>query len=449
MNREEIKKIVWDIANNLRDVIYTHNLAFSAARLLFLKYAVDNNIGVSNMDDMKICSRAQKMFAMRDTESGIDTIFSVLQYIDKAYGLENVLTNASQDYARELLGIDSAKSKRSATPEGFKRLLNILGQCDFEESKDSNEVGRFLVDCLIDMINSTAEGKGPTGMSITRSTLSDLVKVLLNVTSDDTFCDYASGAGLSTLAITRDVLPSVSSVEIDPNLAALSAMLYILYGYKDFQVINGDGISRVIPGLHGSKIFVDGPIGIKLEQSPGALYKDVSLEIINKGIHHYLDRNGRAIITVPSNVLFNASKPVQGLREELVELGVIKAVIALPPLWLGTAIGTNLLVIEKGNGPIHNPVFINAMDSVKVSGRYTTKTNVELPKDLIAKISATVERPETIDGFSYVATEPEIAKKEFNLTPANYVAMLHEEDSVTLEEIDAKLDELYAELKRL
>lgn len=449
MNRDELSTTIWRIADTLRGMIYARDLAFSTTRLLFLKYALDNNIGVSTMEDMKICSRAQKIFAMLDVESGIDTVFKVLQYIDKAYQFDGLLAKSAQDYARELFGIDPTISKRSATTEGFKNLLAVLGQLDLEEHNEDHETGRMLVDCLSDMIMRDANGRSNTAEATSRKSLNMLAKALLAVEEKDIFLDYASGVGLSTLAITQDVLPSIYNVESNVSIAPLSAMLYIMYGYPDIHVINGDGIITALPSLHGNKIFVDGPINVKITAAADPRYKDISRAIIDRAIHSYLVKNGTAVITVASNTLFNDSKPAVELRKEMISLGVLKAVIALPPLWNGTSIGTNLLVIQKQSEPIKNVVFINVMDAVKISGRYTSKTNVELPDDLIAKIVAVVNEPQTIEGFSFVATEDDIAAKGFNFSPAGFVILPRKEDTISLAEIDSQLDSLYKELQNL
>ena len=84
MKIEDSRRIIWDLMERLRDVVYSRNSVFSALRLIFLKYAVDNSIGASNKEDMQQCIRAQKMFAMRDVSNGIETIIPVLRYIDSA-----------------------------------------------------------------------------------------------------------------------------------------------------------------------------------------------------------------------------------------------------------------------------------------------------------------------------------------------------------------------------
>ncbi len=448
MKNTEIKDIIWSLMNNIRGIIYTRNPALSAIRLLFLKYVIDNNTGVTSIEDMQQCARAQKMFAMRDVDSGIDTVFAVLKYIDGAYNLDDILSHSVGDYARELFGMDIAASKKGATSDEFKKLLDMLGQYDFEEDDDSHSIGRLLVDEFVDVFYQTADRKSFTGMFTSKRSLNLLAKGLLKVTHADTFCDYASGAGLSTLAITSDVDPKIVNVEVNSEIAALSAMLYILYGYSHINVICADSLRTRLPEVSGTKLFVDGPIAVKLEDTDTNHYRDSSLAVVDKAIHCYLESEGKAVITVPSGVLFNSSAPALKLREELIERGMVEAVIALPPLWNGTNIGTNLLVIDKSI-PRNSVLFINALDIIKSSVKNTTKGNGELSKDAIAKVIDTIDLYENEEGFSAIIDSVAIRDNKFNLTPAAYVTAIAEEDSTTLEEIDTELKNLYACLQKL
>ena len=431
--------------NDIRGIIYSWNPVFSAVRLLFLKYAIDNNVGVTSMEDMQQCARAQKMFAMRDVNAGTDILFDVLKYIDKAYGLDDILSRSIDQYARELFGMDSTASKKGVTTEGFKRLLDMLGQYDFEEIMGEHEIGRQLVDGFTDVFYKTSDRRSAAGEHTSKRSLALLAKKILNVTPADTFCDFTSGAGLSTLAIAGDIEPTFINVEINEEMAAISAMLYILQGFSHFNVIRADSLRAEIPNVSADRIFVDGPISVKIEDPETNRYRDSSLVVVDKTVHYYLKDGGIAVLTVPSGVLFNASKPARSLREELIEQGMIDAVIALPPLWNGTNIGTNLLIINKGE-PRKDILFINALDATLVRPNGTAKSGGELPEAEIERIVSAIHSRTPIAGFSAVADSAEIRNHEFNLTPAAYVASIAEEDTTTLEEIDSELQVLYRNL---
>ena len=125
MKNKDFKSIIWELTECLRTVIYSKNFAVSALRLLFLKYCIDNYVGASSKEEMQQCGRAQKMFAMRDASNGIETIIPVLQYIDKAYNLNDILASQENidEYARELFGIDALRQKRNIEEANFRSLL--------------------------------------------------------------------------------------------------------------------------------------------------------------------------------------------------------------------------------------------------------------------------------------------------------------------------------------
>ena len=51
-----------------------------------------------------------------------------------------------------------------------------------------------------------------------------------------------------------------------------------------------------------------------------------------------------------------------------------------------------------------------------------------------------------IDGFSFIVHQNEIRKKDYNLVPATYVTAPAEEDSITMEEVNSQLAELFRQL---
>lgn len=446
-----VKKIINELERKLFTVLYSRNTEFALVRLLFLKYAVDNYVGATSVENMQMCARAQKMFAMKDIENGIETIVPVLQYIDAAYGLTEVLSSIEniEGYACELFGDDKNRQKKNVFSENFKAVMDILGALDLEEKNKDNSLGEALVDALIENITANSNRNSYSSEYTTRTNLSKLAGKLLNVQSDDVFCDFASGTGLSTIEITKHAMPQIINVDINRSAIAISAMLYIMSGYHHVNISSKDSFTKKIEGLCGNKIFVDGPIASKLKKTDDNEYIDSSSAIINRVLHDYLSdsEDAMAVITLPSSPLFASKNPTLALREELVSLGLVKAVIALPPLWRGTAVGTNLLVITRKPQP--KVLFINAAETpVKTVNKLDIAGETLLPEDKIDLIAATVAKPESIVGFSKVATFEEIKGKNFNLIPATYVEVKREADDITVAEIDAKLAELYAELMK-
>ncbi len=447
MKIEDSKNMIWGLMERLRSVVFSRNLAFSALRLLFLKYALDNYIGASSKEDMQQCVRAQKMFALRDVDNGIETVIPVLQYIDRAYELERVLSNPAniEEYARELFGVDRTRQKRNTSETGFRSLIEFVGTLDLEEKENEPIIGKNLVDAMVGAIETNFERNSYSGKFVTNVSVSTMAKELLQVNRDDTFVDFAAGSGVSTLLITGDARPTVANVEINGVNAAVAAMLFIMYDYKRIRICIGDSLSEQIPDLHGNKLFVDPPLMGRLEKSDSNEYSDMTLAALNRVMHNYLSRDGEAVVVVPGGTLFQGKKQAVGIREELVQLGMLKAVITLPPLWYATSVNTNLLLISKKEMPQSEVLFIDATREAKASksrGGPVNSISVELCKKIADAVSDRIE----IDGFSCLIHQNRIREKDYNLVPATYLAAPMEEDSITMEEVNAQLAELYRQL---
>ena len=446
MKIEDSRRIIWDLMERLRGVVYSRNPVFSALRLVFLKYAVDNSIGASNKEDMQQCIRAQKMFAMRDVSNGIETVIPVLRYIDSAYGLDAVLASPENidEYARELFGADRLRQKRNASDEGFRSLMEYVGSLDLEEDQDS-AIGRSMVDALISMLESNSERNSFAGENVTNNSVSLLAKALLRVAHDDSFLDFASGAGVSTLLITREALPAITNVELNGVNAAAAAMLYIMYGYQNIRILVCDSISDRIPDIAGNKLFVDPPLAGKVEKSETNEYSDMSLATLKRVIRDYLTRDGEAVVIVPSGTLFQGKKQAVDIRTELVQLGMVKAVISLPPMWYATSVNTNLLFISKKDMPRAEVLFVDATREMK-NAKARSGAAAVISSELIGKIASVVADREEILGFSRLVHQNEIRSKDFNLVPSSYITLPSEEDTMTMEEVNAQLAELYRQL---
>ena len=446
MNTDEIKNTIWDVMQDLRGLIFSSDkVSNSVVRLFFLKYAVDNNIGATSLETMQQCAKAQKMFALRDTETGLETIVPFLKNIDRAYHLDKIISSSDviEQYAGELFGMDRSRQKKNTNDQGFKRIMDKLGSLDLEEVQGSHELGKLLVDALISVVISSTEGNRFIGEHTTNPSLSKLAGAILEVNATDTFCDSFSGKAVSTIIITGNTLPDVTLVEISRENAAISAMLLIMYGYEHFKIICSDSLTEQLPGVRGNKMFIDPPVGMKVEKTEENKYIDGNLAAIDSIMHRYLSQHGVAVVTTPSGPLFRQG-PAAALKEELTMRGLLQAVIALPPMWTGSNVGTNLLVL--GENLKRGILFVDASDRAVASDKKRYRGSATLSDETIREITELIHNPHDVPGFAKVASWEVISRMGFNLIPANYVVKQMEEDTTTLEEIDAELAALYRQL---
>ena len=449
MNKiEEIKEFVWRILETLRTAMYYRESEYGVVRLVFIKYAVDNYIGATSVEDMQMCSRAQKMFSMRDVENGIDTIIPVLQYIDKAYGLKDVICSPESvdSYSAELFGYGGRAQKKNTTTENYKDVIRLLCSVDLEENDDSLSKGQLLVMALTDVIVNSSYRNRYAAEHTTKPQLSKLVSMLLNVQADDRYCDFTCGVGLSTLGIVRDKSTAIKNADINPSAVSVAAMLLIMSGYKSLDLRCEDTLNNSIPDFKGNKVFVDAPFGMRLEKKSENEYNDSSLASIDKAMSYYLDESGDAmlIVNVPSGVLFKQGQALM-LKKKLIDDRMLRAVIALPPLNNGTIVSSNLLVITREEND--EVMFINASEcQPQVVRKGDISGNIALPEERIEQIVHAFYDNEEEKGFSKCISMEEIAKQEYNLVPTVYIPPIVEEDNTSIEEINKQLDELYKQL---
>lgn len=450
MNKfEDVKNFIWKLVDSLRNAMFYRELEYSAVRLVFIKYAVDNCVGASTIEEVQSYARAQKMFSMRDVKNGMDYLIPVLKTIDKAYGLESILSNTDMlnAYSNELFGYENNSQRKNITSENFKKILRLLGTTDLEETTDERILGPMLVDALVSVIVNNSYRNGYASEHTTKPQLNKLVSEILNLQPDDRFCDFASGVGLSTLSIVKDRYTNISIADINALAVSTSAMLLIMAGYKKLNVKCKNTLSQVVEGLSGNKVFVDAPWGIKLEKTDSNDYTDGTLAVIDKTVNSYMEitDDAIAIITLPSGPLFRANKQAIELRSYLVDHGMLKAIISLPALKTGTTINMNLMVLTKKKND--KVIFINAADNSALSAKKSDSYgDLSLPNSLIEKILDVLYRNKSIDGFSKCVSYKELAEKEYNFIPTVYIKPVIEEDDTSLEDINNQLSDLYKKL---
>lgn len=450
MRTNNIRDIIWQVATHLRDVVFSQNYSFSALRVLFLKYVIDNYTGAKTAEDMQACARAQKMFALRDTANGLDSVIPVLEYIDKAYGLDHILSGNEtiEAYGRELFGLDYSRKKKKADETVFQELLEYIGSLDLEERYDA-PLGHDLAQAVVQSLGSGYERSSFSGEYVTHSFISSIAEAILAVQDDDVFLDFASGVGASTMSICGEARPTVLNAEINRLNAASAAMLYILAGFKRMNIICADSLSEPLSDFRGNKIFVEPPFTAKVFRSEDTKYSDASLASLHHIIHNYCAAPGKAVMVCQGSFLFQNKPQTVSLREELVESGMLKAVITLPELpSYSTAITVHLLVISKEDALSNDDMlFIDLAKEMK-SRRNSNKTNLDLQTEIVAKVADCIETPHSVPGFCCAVTYEDVRKNKYNLVPGAYLQTAEEEDDISIDEINAQLKDLYELLQQ-
>ena len=448
-NKDNVKEFVWKLMDVLRGAMIYRELHFSVIRMIFLKYVVDNFIGAKTVEDMQACSRAQKMFSMRDVDNGLEAVIPVFQYIDDAYGLDGLFTRPEiiENYSNELFGNDNRGQRKNTSSNNYKVIMDLLCSVDLEEKQGETKKGELFTETLVDLIVSNSYRSMYASEHTSKPQLNKLVSKILDLQDDDVYCDYTSGVGLSTLEIVRNKDLQINNADINSSAITVSTMLLIMSGYRNIQMKCADTLTQAIDGISGNKIFVDAPFGIRLPKTEGNEFSDGSLAVIYRAINNYLSikEDSMAVITLPSAALFQAGKQWVSFRSELVSSGLVKSIIALPSMRMGTNININLLILtRKHNDKV---TFVNATEFQQQSLRKNDNYgDVALPDELIERIINAYNSGANVEGFSKSVSLEEISEKNYNLVSTVYVSPIVEHDDTTLEEINTQLDELYKQL---
>ena len=153
------------------------------------------------------------------------------------------------------------------------------------------------------------------------------------------------------------------------------------------------------------------------------------------GFYH-LDEKGTMGIVLPHGVLFRGS--AEGIiRKTLLEMGVVDAVIGLPPnIFYGTSIPTVVLIFKK-NRTSRNVLFVNASNDFEKQ-----KNQNILRSEDIAKIVGAYKMRKNISKYAHVATYEEIVANDFNLNIPRYVDTFEREEQIDIMALSKEMTNL-------
>ncbi|MCT0459418.1 SAM-dependent methyltransferase, partial [Lactococcus cremoris] len=131
------------------------------------------------------------------------------------------------------------------------------------------------------------------------------------------------------------------------------------------------------------------------------------------GFYH-LKESGTMGIVLPHGVLFRGA--AEGtIRQSLLEMGAIDAVIGLPAnIFFGTSIPTTVIILEK-NRSRRDVLFIDASQDFE-----KRKNQNVLLDEHIDKIVSIYKKREDIERYAHVASFDEIQENDFNLNIPRY-----------------------------
>ena len=242
--------------------------------------------------------------------------------------------------------------------------------------------------------------------------VSYLIANLVDLKTGETV--YNPYAGLASFGAFINPKAKYIGQEIDRTTWALGALRLIAYGRKaETEFLNDDSIKNWNPkGEKYDLVISNPPFGLRkqwgAEDRP---FYDIESDLIYSAIHT-INETGKAVIIVPTGVLF--SKSNSSIRRPIVNGDLIEKVILLPGgLLFHTNIPSAILVLNKQKSRKEKVLFINGKSFVKAKGGKQ--------KQLDYQELLTFAKSETDDIGKKWVNSSDIQKNDFNLLPTRYL----------------------------
>ena len=281
-----------------------------------------------------------------------------------------------------------------------------------------------------------------------------------NTSNDTTVCDPTVGSASLLLKVGEEARHGGKNVKVtlygqekDNATAGLARMNLILHDYATAEIKQGNTLANPLflteAGLMTFHYVVANPpfsdkrwsTGVNTENDPWQRFQHYGIPPAKQGDYAYLlhivrilKPTGKGACILPHGVLFRGNAEA-AIRKNLVQRGVIKGIIGLPPnLFYGTGIPACIIVLDKEGANARKAIFM--VDAAK--GFMKDGPKNRLREQDIHKIVDTFTRQVELPRYSRLVPVSEIAdpKNDYNLNLPRYIDSSEPED---WQDIDAHL----------
>lgn len=308
------------------------------------------------------------------------------------------------------------------------------------ESFNMNELPSDIdyVSALKDLIARPQDNKDTvnTYLYYTNESLQQLTAGILKVKNNETFMDCC--CGMFSSALYNDAANYIG-VELDKEMAGIAAMILIM-AKKKFKIKHENFLNYKEEDV-ADKILADIPSGTGTPQTESRPYGKNTEAYCIENVVKALKDGGKAVVVCFGSILSKQDSSKK-LREALTK-DHLQAVVALPPINIGTKSNTNLIVLQK-NCHAKEIKFINASNlEIKNQNRMT------LNESDILDIIRCLNGDKAKCFFKDIPIEDILSSDSISWIPNNYVKSKETSKGRTIQEIDMDLKESYKELEEL
>ena len=492
MEREELHKTIWKIANELRGSVDGWDFKQYVLGLLFYRFISENIENYVNENQKKAGITDFQYRNISDEEALLgksqildekgffilpsELFCNIRKGAEKNENLNVVISNvfnniessargsASEDDVKGLFDDFTIDNKLGNTVdernEKLVKLLNAIGDLNFGDYEDNNiDLFGDAYEFLMTMYASSAGKSG--GEFFTPQEVGELLAriVIMDKTSVNKVYDPACGSGGLLLKFAKilgkeNVREGFFGQEINLttyNLARINMFLHNI-NYNNFSIERGDTL--IHPAHWNDEPFdaivsnppysikwagKSNPILINDERfAPAGILAPESKADLAFTMHmlSWLSPKGTAAIVEFPGVLYRGGAE-QKIRQYMIDNNFVDTVIQLPPdLFFGTSIATCILVLKK-NKTDNNILFVDASEEFI---RNTNKN--KLSDENINNIINVLKERKNIENKSYLATYDEVKENDYNISVNSYLKTNTEDNNIDIEEVNKILAEV-------
>lgn len=496
--RAELHRTIWNIANDLRGSVDGWDFKQYVLGMLFYRYISENLTNYINQGEVEAANTEFDYAKLSDEEAEQareDMVKTKGFFILPSELFESVRKRAAKD---ENLNetLESIFKNIETTAQGTSSEKNFKGLFD-DIDVNSNKLGGTVAqrnDRLVKLMNGIADMKLGNYQDNTIDAFGEAYEFLMGM--------YASNAGKSggeyftpqevSELLTRLALGDKKQVNkvYDPacgsgslllkatqilgnkgvrqgffgqeinittyNLCRINMFLHDI-DYDKFDIGHGDTL--IAPhSLHFDEepfevIVSNPPYSIKWEGNENPLLindprfapagvlapkSKADLAFIMHSLS-WLSTNGTAAIVCFPGILYRGGAEKK-IRQYLVDNNFIDCIIQLPDnLFFGTSIATCIMVLKKSKSE-NSTLFIDASDEyVKITN------NNKLTQDNIKKIIDTFAAYETVQYFSRLVSNSEIAQQDYNLSVSTYIQQEDNREFIDIAVLNAEIEHIVAQ----
>jgi len=452
LKKSELYSSLWKSCDQLRGGMDASQYKDYVLTLLFVKYVSDRHTGGS--DDLIVVPPGGSfadMVAAKGSKDIGDRINKIIGKLAEPNGLKGVIDQA--DFNDE--------DKLGRGKEMVDRLTNLIAIFEnpaLDFSSNRAEGDDLLGDAYEYLMRNFATESGKSkGQFYTPAEVSRVMAKVIGINSetrqDQAIYDPTCGSG-SLLLKAADEAPrglTIYGQEKDNATAGLARMNMILHDNPTAEIWKDNTLTAPhFKHPDGSLMTFDFAVanppfsdkawsnGLDPEHDEFGRFED-GVPPATKGDYAYLlhllksmKSTGKGAIILPHGVLFRGNAEA-AIRKRLVQRGVIKGIIGLPPnLFYGTGIPACILVLDKENAASRQGIFM--IDASK--GFMKDGNKNRLRQQDIRKIVDVFNKQIEIPKYSRMVPLSEIESNDFNLNIPRYIDASEEED---LQDIEAHL----------